>query len=213
MIWENMKKIILVVLCFASCLTAGAQGFHFGAQTSLNISNITNMGSEIVQNTEPKAKTGLAIGGYAEYSFGRVFSLQADLMYSRQGVSLGSAYLDPTDPASYLTEEPGKVKIKTHYINVPLKAKFTYEDKVFAYLGPQIGFCLGGKRKKDNSSVNINSELNTIDCGLIMGAGWQFDFGLNLGLSYYLGFDNVFKEVGNTSKNRVFAITAGWRIQ
>lgn len=207
-----MRKVFLTLISLFICLYAEAQ-FHFGPQISMNITSITNMGSELNMNTEPHAKVGFAVGGFAEYSFSDLISVQADLLYSQQGVSLGRSVLNPYNAEEALYETPGKVKIRTHYINLPIKAKFTYKDHLFAFIGPQFGLCLGGTRVKDGDKLKINSELNTFDCGMIVGAGWQFDFGLNLGISYNISFDNTFRETGKTSKNRVFAITAGWRIR
>ena len=127
-----MKRFALTLVAAAAALFVGtdaasAQNFSWGPKVGFNVSSMSN--------TEMNAKVGLTAGVFGEIRIGQWIDLQAELLYSRQGV---------TDK---YTEEGIKVKdrLKSHYLNIPVLANFYVTENLALKTGVQAGFCLGAR--------------------------------------------------------------------
>jgi hypothetical protein len=94
-----------------------AQNVEIGLKTGLNISNVT--GGDADRNS----LFDFHIGGIAEFKLSEKFSLQPELLYTRQG-----------------SEVENSVKIKLDYLAIPLMAKFYLSEKFSVEAGPQVSF-------------------------------------------------------------------------
>ena len=76
-----MKKYFL--FCFFSLsFLATAQEFDVGVKGGLSYVNLSGNGSEV---SSFKGKLGLYVGAYGELFLGRIFSLQPEILFSREG--------------------------------------------------------------------------------------------------------------------------------
>ncbi|WP_296311627.1 porin family protein [Winogradskyella sp. UBA3174] len=185
-----MKKILLLstIAIFGISNLMNAQNVDFGFKTGLNISNVT--GGDIDRNN----LFVFHIGGFAEFKISEKFSLQPELLYSRQG-----------------SEAKNLVKLKIDYLVIPLMAKYYLSKKFSLEAGPQISFLINDKFDFNDSSIP--------DAGTDASS---FDFGLNLGFGYHIN-SNLFTQVrynyGITSisenpeiKSSVFQISLGYKL-
>ncbi|HNS16410.1 MAG TPA: porin family protein [Bacteroidales bacterium] len=174
---------------------------------------------------------GLNLGGFtrsiAGFNIGSNFEfpvelLKKDILLSIQvGLNFNSKGTKAED------------KIVLYYLDIPvlLKAEYEINDyKIFALLGPYIGFGLTGKYKWDGETDDIlwgsteDDDFERPDMGLIFGLGGEMRkiqvlFNYNLGLINTLPFDqrkaeeDDWFEGNSSSKNRVFSISVGYRIE
>jgi len=187
-----MKKILLLAICFLASTASFAQEFYGGPQAAFSI---TNMAS-----AESNDKAGYQIGGFIGYEFGNVFGLELQAFYSNQGGANTT-----WDPYYKMVDH----KLNLNYINVPLLGKFHIAKGFTGFVGPQVGFLCGANYKYNGNAVDIMELCNTVDWSIMMGLGYQFDFGLRVVADYSLGVNRIFKDT--SAQNRVFSIKAGWR--
>jgi len=200
-----MKKLLLSAVCALSVFAASAQDWYVGPQASLNLTGLTHP-SEYSTST----KVGYAFGAFGGYEFNKLIGIEAQINYSSQGQKVSYMYDGGTG-------FDGTVKL--NYITVPIMAKFHVVKGLNLMVGPQFGFNTRAKAKGDyyneledpvNKNVDIKDNVRGFDFGFIVGAAYQFDFGLRAGISYYGGMVNATKS-DMASKNKVFAITVGWK--
>lgn len=188
-----MKKLFLSVITAMTFFAASAQGWYIGPQASLNISSISG-------TTDGKSKAGFSLGAFGGYDLNDWFGAEAQVLVSSQGVK----GVDDVTLTSF--------QIKNTYITIPVLAKFSIRDNIFFLAGPQFGFNLASKYKDTAISwTSVKENCKGFDFGVLIGAGYQFDFGLRAGISYSMGVSEVFKTNPSSNHNRVFAISAGWR--
>ncbi len=149
-------------------------------------------------------KIGLNIGGYAEFNVADRFSVQPEVFYSQQGTK-------------YSDSDGFDGKINLDYINVPVMGKFYVSDGFFLEAGPQIGFLVSAKDKFDSpisGEDDIKEFIKNTDFSGNVGAGYQFESGLNIGARFSYGFSNIndFEDTENFSNNNcLFSLLFGWR--
>ena len=165
-----------------------AQNVDIGFKTGLNISNFT--GGDADRNS----LFDFHIGGLAEFKINKKFSLQPELLYTRQG-----------------SEAKNLVKIKVDYLAIPLMAKYYISEKFSIEAGPQVSFLINDKAEFNDSSIpDVDTDASS------------FDFGLNIGFAYNIN-SNLFAQVRyNYSittvvenpdiKNSVFQISLGYKL-
>lgn len=190
-----MKRILWTVLALftVTVFPAGAQEFSFGPKLGLNVSTLTGDDAD-----GAKAKVNMHAGLFGEYQFSGVWAFEGALLYSNQG-----AKVKHTD-----------TRLNLNTLNIPLLVKAYVAQGFNVYAGPQVGFLLSAKAKDDDVSVKVSDGFKTVDLGLVLGVGYQFDWGLRLYADYDIGLTNLPKKVGGESsrmKNGVFQIGAGWR--
>lgn len=184
-----MKKLLVSIICVFAVFAASAQNWYFGPKASLNFTGITHP-SDVSTGT----KVGYAFGAFGGYEFNKLIGVEGQITYSAQGCK--DKDVDGT--------------LKMNYINVPIMAKFNVWKGINLFVGPQFGFNVRAKHIADGNTEDIKDAMKTFDFGAVFGAAYQFDFGLRAGISYYAGMVNTSKN-DIASKNKVFAITVGWR--
>ena len=181
-----MKKIILTMAVVLTANFVSAQDMKFGVKGGLNMSS----------NSEEGANTLLAfqLGGFAEFKVSDKFAVQPELMYSAQGAKFSGG------GASYTKN--------LNYINIPVMAKYYVADAFSLELGPQIGFLMSAK----SDGVDIKEFCNSTDFGLNLGAGYNLNETMSLGLRYNMGLTDVEKnQVVGTSKNSSIQLSFGYK--
>lgn len=204
-----MKKLVLGMLALALTLTVSAQNLSFGPTVGFGHSWMT--GAENV-----KFKPGFNVGGTLVYSFVPHWGVGADIRASfmegvRSKIENGNTSIES--------------KVNATYLRIPVKLYHffgDYGDRVRPkiYIGPSVGFLLGGKIKGETTIGNTSTEteadtkdyLKGIDFGFIAGAGANFrlqrNTWLNLDLVYGNGLIDV-TEANNYSAHRNLSLNVG----
>lgn len=204
-----MKKVFLVAALAVLGMSQTDAQVKFGVKAGPQITNL--IGDDVSDDKE--AKVGVNVGGYANIRFSEQLAFQPELLFSLQGNK-------QTEKEEALgTTTTWESKNNLSYINVPLMLKwYAYEGLNFEF-GPQVGFNVGAKNettmKISNNDGTITTEsdrdienIETVDFGLNIGAGYELPMGLNFGLRYTHGLTNIVKDVD--AKNSVIALGIGY---
>lgn len=94
------------------------------------------------------------------------------------------------------------------------------------FAGPQFGFNVRSKAKisaigfDGSTTYNFKDAVNTFDFAIGIGAGYQFDMGINVSLNYNIGLTNTMKsvelddfefETSDKYRNGVLQLSVGYR--
>lgn len=190
-----MKKLIFCCLVLLIASNSNAQNSNeiFGIKGGLNYTTITR--GNFDEGADPR--TSYYLGFFGEIPLiDKVFSIQPEIIYSRQGFETNYSFLGNNYKEEY----------RIDYLNLPILAKI-HIGKVFAIeAGPQFGFKINEKIKSDNSS-NPNNEVNSFDTAIAGGISFNFNDFLISG-RYTYSLNEVVKNTD--SKNSVFQIGIGF---
>jgi hypothetical protein len=191
---------------------AGAVGLEKGVKAGVNLSNFRGAFAELA---DTKTKMGFTGGAFVAFGFAPDLAIQVEGLYSMKGAKIVSQRVD----------DAGNVRgtfdtfVKLSYLEVPVLLRGTLlrgsPVQPMYYLGPTVGFCLGGRQTLDGSdAVSVElGDLKAVDLGLALGAGVGIKVGgrrLLTELRYNTGFADVYDIANNLeSINQGFALTAG----
>lgn len=207
-----MKKIMLsvVALIFTSGAFAQLDKIEYGVKGGINIANISNM--EVSLDSKGM-KPGIYLGAFAKYRINDYLGVQAELIYSRQGIC-GKTKEAEGDSNVF------KGKIRANYINIPILAKVYLLENLAIDFGPQFGFLCNSKIKlKEDETViktdfekATNLNTNVFDFSIAMGATYNITKQIDVSLRYNLGITKIIKQHYDGEKNRngVIQIGAGY---
>jgi len=193
-----MKKIfLLTVSMLLVCCCIEAQ-ISAGLKIGLNFSALKGDG---YSSPDQKALMGMTVGGLINYAINEEFSVQPELLYSREGTQWKGTY---------------EQKNLLNYINIPLLVQYDNPSGFYGHTGPQIGFLLSAKMKyKEPDLPGIgtvgddqpgSSQFETRDIKGIysgsnfswtFGAGYRHESGLGINARYNLGLSNVLGKHGD----------------
>lgn len=185
-----MKKIVLLVASVALMVSAAsAQGFGWGVKAGANFANLTNAPSGY------GSMVGFTGGVFADYKFGSVIAVSADLLYSAQG-----------------TNHDKDNKTTLSYLNLPILANFYITEGFAVKAGLQPGFMLGAASTIEGEKTTGTDGYKTFDLTLPVGLSYEFPMGLIVDARYGIGMTKVFDgEDAGKFKNSVFSLTLGYR--
>lgn len=202
-----MKKIFLSVLAVvALSLQAQAQtpDFKLGAKAGVNFANLSN--------AEFDGKTAFHVGVVGEFFINDKFSVQPEILYSRQGAKLKNNL--------YEFNESFESKITLDYIHIPIMAKYNLWEGLNVQFGPQVGFLTKAEEDFTNTLAgvtttgvqDIKNDANKVDFGLNFGLGYELGMGVFFDARYNLGLTNVNKknELFDYS-NRAIQLSVGYK--
>ena len=179
-----MKKVLLTALAVFAFSFANAQDPKYGVKGGLNMSS--NSGDGL------KSITSFHLGGFAQFKMNDKFAIQPELLYSAQGAKSDFGTLN------------------LNYINIPVMAKYNVADAFSIEAGPQIGFLMSATF----ASVDYKDQCNSTDFGFNLGAGYDLNETMSLGLRYTMGLTNVEKDVAgqaSNSKNSNIQLSFGYK--
>ncbi len=216
---KNLIKLLCVVVLFTMATRTTAQ--KFAVKGGLNLSKMLIKDDDDTYSDNFKMNPGFHLGVTAEFPINDMISFEPGLLLSTKG---------------YKAKESGtgyeyKETTNLFYFEVPLNAKATFDvggTKVYGIFGPYLGLGLSGKSKtkytEDGDSGTDtytikwgsdadNDDLKRFDLGLNVGAGVEIKSML-VGINYGLGLANIssYTDGGNKAKNRVLAISFGYKL-
>lgn len=197
-----MKKMFLIAAVAVLGVSSADAQVNFGIKAGPQLTNLIGDDAE-----EVDSKLGFNVGGYANIRFSESFAFQPELQFSTQGAK------------SEWQEAGSTAKVKWNFsnINVPLMVKWYAYDGLNFEFGPQVGFNVAAKADYDfdtpidgidGSGKRDIEDVETVDFGLNIGAGYELPNGLNFGLRYTHGLTDVIKDVD--MKNSIFALGVGY---
>ncbi|HVG16963.1 MAG TPA: porin family protein [Chitinophagaceae bacterium] len=186
-----MKKIsVIVTALLLSTSLLFAQDPKFGIKGGLNISKLTNQGSD------PDWRLGFNAGLLAHIHVTPAFSLQPEVVYSSQG-------------AKYALSNSKDLNLNLSYLNIPVLLQYNFDNGFRLQGGPQIGFLIGVNDKVDGVELNSvdSDDFKTIDISLPLGFSYLGYSGFGFDARYNLGLTNVIE--GSTTNVRNSVIQFG----
>lgn len=165
-----MKRIsIIAFLLFSFALLNAQVEIKPGLRGGLNIANLTNMG-DIGGNA--KSITSFHIGGTVSFKFAKFYTLQPEVLYSKQGS-------DVTFSGSN-----GKVDIDLNYLSFPVRNKFYLGNNGLNFqIAPVIDILLNHK--------NVDSPQG-IDIAIAAAIGYDMANGVTVSVGYKQGLTDLF---------------------
>lgn len=225
-----MKKFVLILVILVIGLSSQSQvlitlifgeklnspNVEFGLEGGINWTQITGMETK---NFARKWNLGF----YFDFRLKNNWWLNTGvLVKANMGVNNLSdndlANLNATIYTSDTTGRiPGSYGQRMNYFLVPALAKYKFKKGIFVAAGPQFGLMYKAWVQFDsdvegNDAIikEYNKELiPRIDVGIMAELGYSFfqGAGLSLGVKYYEGFVNVYKDIPGT-RNRSFFLYA-----
>jgi len=192
-----MKTIYLTLAVLLTSILSvqaqdGDQKSSIGIKGGYNLSSVSFDG-----DAETDHLNGFHIGLYGESFINDYFSIQPELLYSKQG---------------YKIEDNGfTYKQELDYINLPIMFKVYPVKSIFFEAGPQIGLSIANKETFDAGFVFYDTtkefEPENFDWGINLGAGFKTDSGISLGVRHHIGQSDIYDE--DKPKNRVWQLYLG----
>ncbi len=191
---------MVVALLACGAMSAQAQkagAFRFGVEGGMNVSKITNMGSDW--------RLGFSLGLRGEYNFTNNFYANAGLLWSQKG----SKFEISQSVAGYTAT--GTYKNNPGYIQIPIDFgyRFNVGDgvSIFAQTGPYFAFGVAGKHKYELTN-DFDSRLNKSEESDFFGdngaqtfdGGWGVRIGVEAsGFQVHMGYEYGFSTLFETA--------------
>ena len=220
-----MKKLFLTVFSLTAFI-ASAQDFSFGIKAGANFAAIGNSDEPLFDPADTfdlselnfvsssggdnGGLTAIYFGVYAEIPVSETFSIQPELLYSKQGGTQDGSLVFQEANVNY------ESTFNLSYLTVPIMAKFYVAKGLSLEAGPQIGFLL-----KSEVDIEVNNALfassttedvkdftKSNDFAFNIGAGYQLNSGLNFNLRYNIGLTDAYEDID--AKNSVFQVGVGY---
>jgi hypothetical protein len=198
-------RSVFIAVCIALAGANGsafAQGAGGGVLVGVNLANLTvDTGGPSVNFDSRKA---LVAGVFAVLPVAPRLAIEPGVFYSSQGAKINGEAFGTSGT------------IKLNYVQVPVlvRAGVPLAPAVSLRLfgGPSFGFRQSAKVRAEGTDEDIKEDVESFDAGFVFGAGLDVAHFL-VDARYTLGLRNAAKdpEEGESVKNRVFAIMAGFR--
>lgn len=202
---------VLISIIFGDKLNS--PNLEFGLEGGVNYSKITNF-----QSAKPLGRFNL--GFYFDFKIKNHFYIYTGvLVKSTLGIDrLTDNDLESLGATTYPTLDgvdiEGDYSQRLSYFLVPVLAKYRHKNNFYAELGPQTGLMYkswiqfdSDIEGKDATIKEYNKEkINVVDFGGVIGIGYKFKSfpGLSVGIKYYQGFVDVYRDISNTKNSSLF---------
>ena len=214
----SRKLILLISIILFGFSTSYAQ-FGFGLKLGGASTSLTGIG-ENVENFIPSPKMHFVGGGLINYSLGRRFALQTEVMYSGKGSAI----------QYYISNDVGRAMVQLDmrlgYLSVPFILQFKMGDRdsyfhfdagvVFSQLVHNkftgtIAYEDDKGNLKPETDYDLDNDPNKQDMGYTFGIGLVAN-GLLFDFAYEMGIRDVFppSDSGLKVRNRSFRVTVGY---
>ncbi len=189
-----MKKIgsVLVIMTFAALLALpqpASAGVRFGLKGGANVANVNGDFVDALENW--KSTVGFCGGIFLEFNFGRILTLQPEVLYTMKGADVGGG------------------KLKFDYIEIPVLLKLrlpTGDVHPFVFAGPAFGFAL----KAAIEGIELE-DFPKSDYSAVIGGGLQLGRSFHIDVRYTMGLQKL--EIPDIEaidlKNGVLSATIG----
>ncbi len=198
-----MKRVLLVVAVSFLTLWSSAQSLQFGVRGGSNISGESShkYSTDLSHSTDYRA--GFNAGGVINMQISEKFDAEADILYSMQGFK--------QDIYTTIDDTYDEIMVQTvtsHYLNIPIVAKYYVTDGLYVECGPQVGFLLG-RNSNFNEEPYEYSKSKKVDFGIVAGLGYAINDNFFIDARYGFGFTGTSK-IYDGGKNRNIQVSLGY---
>jgi hypothetical protein len=163
------KAAVLLFICMLVTIVTLAQP-SFAVKAGLNRYALTGDDQSYI--------TDFHAGGLAQIKLTKLFTIQPELLFSKEG----NAY----------EEDDIKVGTYLNYLSVPIMAQINTSSGFYAEAGPGFAFLLNATYKETGSpAVNIKQSFKSSNLFLGAGTGYRSKIGLGIGIRYNFGMANI----------------------
>jgi hypothetical protein len=167
----------------------------FGLKAGFNYANVRGTGASAIPGGI-QLKPSFHAGIFAQFRLSNRFSVQPELLYSRQGYRVATPGTTPPSP----TYEA----LKLDYINLPVLLVFNLSYRWSIHAGPQAGLLL--TVREDDREAGQDA-FRALDLGAAIGT--EFRFGrFRVGARYNHGFHDIMINSPNV-RNAVMQVYTG----
>lgn len=201
----GLQSQVLIALLLGDKLNSG--NIEFGLDGGINYSNIANMDSNNRLNT-------FNLGFYFDIKMKNQWYLNTGVLVKS---SLGLRDLTEDDLTflnATIYDAEGTYRQKMSYFLVPALARYKFKNHMYLEAGPQFGLMYKAwvefNSDIDGNTARIKENnkdlINRLDMGISAGAGYSLlkGYGWTLGVRYYYGFINVYKDRAGTRNSSLF---------
>ncbi|GGC29136.1 hypothetical protein GCM10011386_21460 [Parapedobacter defluvii] len=198
-----MKRNAFLLIAVAICATAHAlyaqKRVSPGIRAGVNVATLSNINADF--------KTDFYAGGILSLNLGQRYTLQPELIYTRQGAN-HVVFVDEEETGQPSREE----NVTIQYLSLGVINKFYFVEGFHGLVGPSLDMKIG----KNFPRIDFDDDdYGGVDLGIALGLGYTLPFGLTVegrfktGLldafnnDYFLG---IFDDPDKVSLNRVFQI-------
>lgn len=203
-----MKKLISILVFFMLCLAVKAQFVQYGIKAGMNLSGESDHVYPASTFEGSGCTTGFALGGVVNYQLSHSLDMEADLMYSMQGMKDDITIMEGNEGF----ERQVDYKIRSHYMNLPIVLKYYMMDGLYIECGPQVGYLLSKKDEVETGDItNMFDASNTkkVDFSILGGLGMVFNNNMFIDARYIHGMTDTC-ELYKGGRNRTFQIVLGY---
>ncbi len=202
-----LKTVLaLFTLLIISQISYSQVRLGLGIEGGVDIANVS-----VTPDFTTSTRTGIIIGGIVDIGLTPTIGITSGIRYNQKGFTFTGATV--TGAAVTATD-------KLSYIEFPvlLKVKFPLtEVKPYVIGGPVLGIQVAANQEVTGAitqTSDISSDFQSIDFGLLFGAGLDFKVGLKTNLfvqgAYSIGLSNILKNATTqTLKNNGIQLTGG----
>ena len=167
-----MKKFYFMLLAFAGTFAMAQVTFNPGIRAGANFAHLSDLnnsatyyydsnGTYVESNPEFKTIVDAYVGFQANIRFTKVYALQPEINYSRQGSEVRD------NNSNTITT------LRTGYVGMQLVNKF-YMNNFNLHVGPMIDFLVSNNIPQSNQYNGYTDSVTPIDLGIVLGAGYDF---------------------------------------
>jgi Outer membrane protein beta-barrel domain len=196
-----------ILLSFLFGEKLNSEGLEFGMEVGFNWSDISDLEAD-------KRLSEFNFGTYIEIRLKDQWHLNTSFLVIS---SLGADQLSSND-LNFLeiipNEEQGTYSQRVNYLIVPALIKYKFRNRMYLEAGPQFGLMYKAWvdffSDQDSKKIRIREfnkdKINKFDAGITVGTGYKLvpDTGMTVGIKYYFGLANVYKNVDGTNNSSLF---------
>ena len=176
-----MKKIIIVLFILIGIAPSSQAQVTLkpGFRAGINFSKFTNYDTDF--------KTGFYVGGELAIKFNKLYTLQPELVYSRQGGQGQGQYIYIIDDMLFYSDKEFSYTID--YLSLSAISKFNFGTGFHLLVGPSLDFKVNDNF--ENSSFS-NGQPIGFDFSLVGGFGYSLPNGLSFEARFKQGLVDIY---------------------
>lgn len=192
------KALILVVAMIAATQLYAQKKVSPGIRAGVNVATLSNINADF--------KADFYAGGILSLNLGQRYTLQPELIYTRQGAN-NVVFMDEETGAPN-----GQENVTIQYLSLGVINKFYFVEGFHGLVGPSIDMKIG----KNFPRIDFDDDdYGGVDLGIALGLGYTLPIGLTFEGRFKTGmldaFNNdyflgLFDDPDKISLNRVFQI-------
>jgi len=181
---NKRTKALLILLFLFFGITQAQVTLKPGIRAGVNFSKFTNFNADFT--------TGFYVGGELAIKFAKLYTLQPELVYSRQGghTTYTSTYILYNSTLSNIPISTTVSEVNYHidYLSLGAINKFYFNDGFHLLVGPSVDIKVDDNLRDNYSS----SDLIGFDLSLVGGVGYSLSNGLSFEARFKQGIVDIF---------------------